>query len=77
MGRCLRCADRQRQEGKQEEEIVWETYQGETSTSIVSRSREHFEDYKTAMKKPPPQPEDTGGRGRRTGREGPGEDAEE
>ena len=53
MGRCLRCADQQRQEGKQEEHIVWETYQGETSRSIVSRAREHYDDYKTAMKKPP------------------------
>jgi hypothetical protein len=54
MGRCRRCASAQRLEGKAEKEIVWETYQGETSRSVVSRAREHFTDYKTAMKKPPP-----------------------
>jgi hypothetical protein len=54
MGRCLRCAAAQRQGGKQEKELVWETYQGETSRSVVSRAREHYSDYKAAMKKPAP-----------------------
>ena len=54
MGRCLRCAEAQRKAGRQEPDIEWETYQGETSRSLVSRSREHYADYHTAMKKLPP-----------------------
>ena len=54
MGRCLRCAARQRQEGVEEEKIVWTTYQGESSRSVPSRSREHFNDYRAAMRKPAP-----------------------
>ena len=53
MGRCLRCAAKQRKEGKEEKEITWTTYQGETSRSIVSRAREQFEQYRAAMKKLP------------------------
>ena len=75
MGRCLRCAESQKQEGRQEDDIVWETYQGETSRSIVSRSREHFDDYKAAMRKQPSPP----GRplARQAGRLGQGEEMEE
>jgi hypothetical protein len=54
MGRCRRCAVAQCQEGRKEKEIVWETYQGETSRSVVSRAREHYNNYRAAMKKPPP-----------------------
>ena len=53
MGRCLRCAEEQRQEGREEKDIEWQSYQGETSHSVVSRAREHYSDYKAAMKKPP------------------------
>ena len=56
MGRCLRCAEEQRQGGTEDQDIVWENYQGETSPSIVSRAREHYADYLAAMKKPPPPP---------------------
>ena len=56
MGRCLRCAEEQRQGGTEEQDIVWENYQEETSRSIVSRAREHYADYLAAMKKPPPPP---------------------
>ena len=45
---------RQRQEGVKEQKIVWTTYQGESSRSLPSRSREHFNDYRTAMRKPAP-----------------------
>ena len=80
MGRCLRCTDRQRQEGVQDQDIIWETYQGETSRSVVSRAREHYADYKTAMKKPPPtslgRQDRAGGRGHQTG-SGQEEDEEE
>ena len=80
MGRCLRCAAKQREEGKEEKEIIWTTYQGETSRSVVSRAREHFEQYRAAMKKlPPPRPPlpsqgglgeaGTGGRGQWEGEE--------
>ena len=54
MGRCVRCAEEQRQEGKKEEEIVWQVYHGETSRSVPTRAEEHFSDYKLAMKKPAP-----------------------
>ena len=54
MGRCLRCAKEQREEGREEKDIEWQSYQGETSRSVVSRAREHYSDYKTALKKPPP-----------------------
>ena len=49
MGRCLRCAAKQREEGKEEKEIVWTTYHRETSRSVVSLAREHFEQYRAAM----------------------------
>ena len=35
MGRCLRCAEEQRQEGREEKDIEWQSYQGETSRSVV------------------------------------------
>ena len=54
MGRCLRCAEEQRQGGKREEEIVWQAYQGESSRSVPTRASEHYCDYKAAMKKPAP-----------------------
>ena len=54
MGRCLRCAEEQRQQGRKEEEIVWETYQGESSRSVPTRAGEHFGDYQAAMRKPAP-----------------------
>ena len=80
MGRCLSCAAKQREEGKEEKEIVWTTYHGETSRSVVSRAREHFEQYRAAMKRvPPPRPPfppqgglgeaGTGGRGQWEGEE--------
>ena len=31
MGRCLRCAEQQRQQGKKEEELVWQADQGARS----------------------------------------------
>ena len=54
MGRCLRCAEEQRQQGRKEEEIVWETYQGESSRSVPTRAGEHLDDYQAAMRKPAP-----------------------
>ena len=54
MGRCLRCAAKQREEGVKEEKIVWTVYHGESSRSVPSRSREHFSDYSAAMRKPAP-----------------------
>ena len=39
MGRCLRCAEKQRQEGKKEDEIVWYAYQGKSSTPCNPRCR--------------------------------------
>ena len=61
-----------RRVGRQEDDIVWETYQGETSWSIVSRSREQF---KVAIRREPPPP----GRppARHAGRQGQGEEVEE
>ena len=56
MGRCIRCAEEQRQGGTEEQDIVWENYQGDMSRSKVSRAREHYADYLAAMKKPPPPP---------------------
>lgn len=54
MGRCVRCAEEQREEGRKEEDIVWQTYHGESSRSVPTRSEEHYSDYKLAMKKPAP-----------------------
>ena len=54
MGRCLRCAEEQRQQGRKEEEIVWEAYHGESSRSVPTRAGEHYADYQAAMKKPAP-----------------------
>ena len=54
MGRCLRCAEEQRQQGRKEEEIVWQAYQGESSRSVPTRAGEHYCDYQAAIKKPPP-----------------------
>ena len=47
-------AEEQRQQGRKEEEIVWETYQGESSRSVPTRAGEHFGDYQAAMRKPAP-----------------------
>ena len=54
MGRCLRCAEEQRQQGRKEEEIVWQAYQGESSRSVPTRAGEHYCDYQAAMRKPAP-----------------------
>ena len=48
---CQRCHKQQLEEGKEESEVREEVYLGETSRSVVSRIKEHFQDYKTAMKK--------------------------
>ena len=61
MGRCLRCAEQQRQQGKKEEEIVWQAYQGESSRSVPTRAGEHYCDYQAVMRKPPPVPRRGGG----------------
>ena len=54
MGRCLRCTAKQPEEGVEEEKIFWTVYHGESSRSVTSRSREHFSNYITAMRKPAP-----------------------
>ena len=54
MGRCRRCYTRQvEEEGREEQDVVLETYQGESSRSVVTRARSHYEAYKLAMKKKP------------------------
>ena len=54
IGRCVRCAEEQRQQGRKEEDIVWQAYHGESSRSVPTRSGEHYCDYQAAMKKPAP-----------------------
>lgn len=51
LGRCSRCHKRQVDEGVASEEIVEQTYQGESSRSIVTRSKAHYSDYLLGMKK--------------------------
>ena len=50
-GRCRRCYLQQLEEGKKEEEVVHEIYLGESSRSVVSRAREHYNSYKLSIGK--------------------------
>ena len=51
LARCRRCHLHQLEEGKQEQEVVEEVYLGESSRSVVTRARQHHNDYELAMRK--------------------------
>ena len=67
VGRCRRCYERQvGEEGREEQDVVLETYQGESSRSVVTRARSHYQAYIQAMRKKPRLCRTTpGGRSRR------------
>ena len=50
-GRCRRCYLQQLEEGKKEEEVIHKIYIGESSRSVVSRAREHYNSYKLSIGK--------------------------